>query len=165
VAPIVINYTTEIERGDTRSNTKRNYRRVRATHYHQESEETRTCSRSGLEHLHSARRIAGARSSRRSCVAFYEQCPGDLSLNQVALSHSELNEIKRKTREKRKAYWTAQRNIGQQPIEGGSPGEGQSEIVNPGANTEPVFQHHQSDSRNESPKTKNDSLDASILSH
>jgi hypothetical protein len=72
--------------------------------------------------------------------------------------------MKRQTREKRKAYWAEQQNIGARPIEGGYPDKGQPEIVDPGANTESVF-HHQPDYHNESPITKNDSLDSSILSH
>jgi putative transposase len=67
-------------------------------------------------------------------------------LNNKSLLLQELNKIKRTTREKRKAYWAEQRITGQQPIEGGSPGKGPSEIVNPGANTEAVFQHQQLDS-------------------
>lgn len=86
-------------------------------------------------------------------------------LNSKSLLLQELNEIKRTTREKRKAYWAAQRNLGEHPIAGDSPGKGQTEIVDPGANTEAVFQHQQPDSPNESPTTQNDSLVASILSH
>jgi hypothetical protein len=77
----------------------------------------------------------------------------------------ELNDMKRKTPEKRKAYWAEQQIIGQQPTEGKYPGKGRTEIVDRGANTEAVFQHQQPDSHNGSPKTKNDSLHSSILSH
>lgn len=86
-------------------------------------------------------------------------------LNNKSALLEELNNMKRTTREKRKAYWVEKRKTGQQPIEGGCPGKGQCEIVDPGANTEAVFHHQQPDSQNESPITKNDSLDPSILSH
>ena len=86
-------------------------------------------------------------------------------LNNKSLLLHELNDMKRKTREKRKVYWAERQNLGQPSIEGGCSGKGQSEIVDPGANTEAVFQHQQPDSHNENPITKNDSLDPSILSH
>ena len=86
-------------------------------------------------------------------------------LNNKSTLLQQLKEMKKTTREKRKAYWAQRQNIDQQPIEGGCPGKGQSAIVNPRANTEAVFQHQQPDSPNESPKTKNDSLHSSILSH
>jgi len=50
-------------------------------------------------------------------------------LNNKSVLLQGLNKIKRTTREKRKAYWAEQRITGQQPIEGGSPGKGPSEIV------------------------------------
>jgi NAD-dependent dihydropyrimidine dehydrogenase PreA subunit len=84
--------------------------------------------------------------------------------NKSTLLH-QLKDIKRKTREKRKAYWEKKQNITQPSIEEGCPGKGQCEIVDPGANTEAVFLHRQPDSHSESPTTKNDSLDSSILSH
>lgn len=78
---------------------------------------------------------------------------------------AELKEMKRKTREKRKAHWVTQQKLSQPPPAGGCPDKGHSEIVNPGANTEAVFQHQPLDSQIESPTTKNDSLVDSILSH
>jgi transposase InsO family protein len=86
-------------------------------------------------------------------------------LNNKSVLMQELNEMKRQTREKRKVYWAEQQKISQPSIEGGIPGKGRTEIVDPGANTEAVFQHQQPDSPSESPKTKNDSLHSSILSH
>ena len=86
-------------------------------------------------------------------------------LNNKSTLLQQLKDIKRKTREKRKAYWEEKQNISQPPIEEGCPGKGQCEIVDPGANTGAVFQHRQPDSHSESPTTKNDSLDSSILSH
>jgi putative transposase len=86
-------------------------------------------------------------------------------LNNKSVLMQELNEMKRQTREKRKAYWAEQQKISQPSIEGGYQGKGRTEIVDPGANTEAVFQHRQPDSYSESPTTKNDSLDSSILSH
>lgn len=53
-------------------------------------------------------------------------------LNNKSMLLQQLQEMKKTTREKRKAYWTQQRNIGQQPIEAGCPGKGQSEIIDPG---------------------------------
>jgi putative transposase len=78
---------------------------------------------------------------------------------------AELKEMKRKTREKRKAYWVRQQKLSQPPPPGGCKDKGHSEIVNPGANTEAVFQHQPPDSQIESPTTQNDSLVESILSH
>ena len=78
---------------------------------------------------------------------------------------AELQEMKRKTREKRKAYWTQNPNPGSTPPAGGCPDNGHSEIVNPGANTAAVFQHQPSDSQIENPTTQNDSLVDPILSH
>ena len=86
-------------------------------------------------------------------------------LNNKSVLLAELKELKRRTRERRKAYWAEKQNISQPPIEGGCPGKGQCEIVDPGANTEAVFQNQQPDSHSESPTTKNDSLHPSILSH
>jgi len=78
---------------------------------------------------------------------------------------AELQEMKRKTRDKRKAYWTQNPNPGSTPSAGGCPGNGQSPSVDPGANTAAVFQHQPSDSQIESPSTQNDSLVDSVLSH
>ena len=78
---------------------------------------------------------------------------------------AELQEMKRRTREKRKAYWVQNRNPSSTPSAGGCPGKGRCEIVDPGVNTEAVFKNQQPDSRNESPTTKNNSLHPSILSH
>lgn len=86
-------------------------------------------------------------------------------LNNKSLLLAELKDMKRRTREKRKAYWAEKQNLAQQPIEGGYAGKGQGEIVDPEANTEAVFQHQLPDSHDESPTTKNDSLHPSILSH
>jgi len=86
-------------------------------------------------------------------------------LNNKSRLLADLKEMKRTTREKRKAYWTNRQKISQPPTEGGCPGQGQSEIVDPGANAAAVFQHQPPDSHSESPITKNDSLDTSILSH
>jgi putative transposase len=77
----------------------------------------------------------------------------------------ELKDMKRSTREKRKAYWEHNPNPGSTPAEGGCPDKGQSEIVNPGANTAAVFQHQPTDSQIESPTTENFSLLEPILSH
>jgi len=74
-------------------------------------------------------------------------------LNNKSTLMQELNDIKRKTREKRKAYWERQK-LGQQPIEGGAPDKDQSEIVIPEANTVAVFQYEQPDSHNESQNQK-----------
>jgi putative transposase len=85
--------------------------------------------------------------------------------NNKSLLLAELTEMKRQTREKRKAYWTNRQKLSQPPTEGGCPGQGQSEIVDPGANAAAVFHQQQPDSQNENPITKNDLLNPSILSH
>ena len=86
-------------------------------------------------------------------------------LNNKSALLQELRDIKRKTRDRRKAYWAEKQKVSQQPVAGGCSAKGQCEIVDPGANVEAVLQHQQPDSHNESPTTKNDSLHPSILSH
>ena len=86
-------------------------------------------------------------------------------VNNKSLLLAELKEMKRRTREKRKAYWEQNRNPGSIPSAGGCPDKGQSRSVDPGANTAAVFQHQPTDSQNESPSTKHDSLVPSLLSH
>jgi putative transposase len=86
-------------------------------------------------------------------------------VNNKSLLLAELNDMKKQTREKRKAYWAEQQKLGPRFIEGGCLDKGRAEIVDPGANTETVFQHQPADSHNESPITKNDSLVPSFLSH
>lgn len=78
---------------------------------------------------------------------------------------AELQEIKRTTREKRKAHWEQNRNPASTPPAGGCPGKAPTQTVDPGANTQAIFQHQPTDSQNESPLTQNDSLVPSILSH
>jgi putative transposase len=60
-------------------------------------------------------------------------------LNNKSVLLAELNAIKRKTREKRKAYWADRANESEKSNEGECPGKGRGEIVNPGANTEAIF--------------------------
>jgi hypothetical protein len=60
-------------------------------------------------------------------------------LNNKSVLMQELDEMKRQTREKRKAYWAEQQKISQPSIEGGYRDKGRTEIVDPGANTEAVF--------------------------
>lgn len=78
---------------------------------------------------------------------------------------AELKEIKRKTRQSRKAYWEQNRNPDSTPSAGGSPDKSPVRSVNPEANMEVVFQHQPPDSQNESPTTENHSLVPLILSH
>lgn len=78
---------------------------------------------------------------------------------------AELKEMKRKTREKRKAYWQQSRNPNSTPSAGECPDKGQDRSVNPGANMEAVFSHQLPDSQNESPTTENYSLAQTVLSH
>jgi transposase InsO family protein len=86
-------------------------------------------------------------------------------VNNKSLLMAELNEMKQRTREKRKVYWEQKRNLGSTSSAGGSPGKGSDRSVDPGANSAAVFQHQPSDSRIESPITENDSLVDPILSH
>ena len=86
-------------------------------------------------------------------------------VNNKSLLLAELKAMKRSTREKRKAYWAQTQNPGSTPSVGGCPDKGPSRRVDPGANTEAVFQHQPTDSQYESPPTKNDSLVLSLLSH
>lgn len=105
-------------------------------------------------------------NQRRPHQALYNFTPAHVhQLNNKSALLQELNEMKRKTRERRKAYWAKQEKLGQTIIMGGTPGKGQAQIVDPGANTEAVFQQQQPDSQSESPKTENDSLHSLILSH
>lgn len=98
--------------------------------------------------------------------ALYNFTPAHVhAVNNKSALLQELNEIKRKTREKRRAYWAEQQKLRQTAFAGDTQGKGQPEIVDPGANTEAVFLHQQPDSQTESPKTENDSLQSLILSH
>ena len=62
---------------------------------------------------------------------------------------AELQAMKRKTREKRKAYWVQNRNPGATPSDGKCPDKGQDRSVAPGANTAAVSQHQPPESQNE----------------
>jgi hypothetical protein len=105
-------------------------------------------------------------NQRRPHQALYNFTPAHVhQLNNKTALLEELNEMKRKTRQNRRAYWAEQQKSSRASIAGGTQGKGQAEIVDPGANKEAVFQQQQSDSQNESPKTENDSLRSSILSH
>jgi putative transposase len=105
-------------------------------------------------------------NQRRPHQALYNFTPAHVhQLNNKTALLEELNEMKRNTRQRRRAYWTEQQKLSQTAIAGGTRGKGQAEIVDPGANNEAVFQQQQPDSQNESPKTENDSLRSSILSH
>jgi putative transposase len=86
-------------------------------------------------------------------------------LNNKSRLLAELKELKRKTREKRKEFWRRRSEMPTELDSGDTQGIAQSEIVDPGANTEAVFQQQQTDSQTEGPKTENDSLVEPILSH
>lgn len=86
-------------------------------------------------------------------------------LNNKSRLLDELKQIKRKTRERRKTYWAERQKDDQPSVEGGCPDKGLGRSVDPGANTEAVFQHQPADSQTESPSTENYSLVPSILSH
>jgi transposase InsO family protein len=77
----------------------------------------------------------------------------------------ELKQIKRKTRDRRKAYWANRQKVSEPSIEGECPDKDLARSVDPRANTEAVFQHQPPDSQTESPLTENYSLVPSILSH
>ena len=66
-------------------------------------------------------------------------------VNNKSMLLQELNTMKRKTREKRRVYWMEQRNLGQQQVNGGYPGKGESEIVDPGANVRAILHKQQPD--------------------
>jgi putative transposase len=66
-------------------------------------------------------------------------------VNNKSMLLQELNELKRRTREKRKAYWAERSNGCQQSTEGGCPGKAHGEIVDPGAYTEEIFDRQQPD--------------------
>jgi putative transposase len=105
-------------------------------------------------------------NQRRPHQALYNFTPAHVhQLNNKTALVQELNEMKINTRQKRKAYWAEQQKSSPASIAGGTRGKGQSEIVDPGANNEAVFQQQPPDSRTEDPKTENDSLRPSILSH
>ena len=105
-------------------------------------------------------------NQRRPHQALYNFTPIHVhQLNNKTALLQQLNEIKRKTREKRKTYWAEHQKSRQTSIAGGTQDMDQPQIVDPGANTEAVFQQRPPDSQNESPTTGNDSLDSSILSH
>ena len=85
--------------------------------------------------------------------------------NNKSLLLAELKEMKRRTRDKRKAYWRQNPNPGSTPLAGEYSDKAQSRSVDPGANTAAVFQHQPPDSQSENPLTQNYSLVDSILSH
>jgi putative transposase len=60
-------------------------------------------------------------------------------INNKSVLLQELNELKRRTRERRKAYWADRSNGSQQLMEGRCPGKGYGEIVDPGAFMEEIF--------------------------
>jgi hypothetical protein len=66
-------------------------------------------------------------------------------VNNKSVLLQELNTMKTKTREKRKAYWGRRSQELQPSMEGGCPGKGESEIVDPGACTEEIFDRQQPD--------------------
>jgi transposase InsO family protein len=78
---------------------------------------------------------------------------------------AELKEMKQKTRERRKEFWMKRSESARGLDLGGTFGMDRFEIVDPGANTEAVFQQQPSDSRIEGPITGNDSLVDPVLSH
>jgi len=86
-------------------------------------------------------------------------------INNKSRLMAELKEMKRKTRERRKEFWTQRSEKASGLDLGGTHGMGRPEIVDPGANTEPVFQQQPSDSQTESPTTGNYSLVEPFLSH
>ena len=105
-------------------------------------------------------------NQRRPHQALYNFTPVHVhQLNNKTALLQELNEMKRNTRERRKVYWAEQEKLGQTAIVEGTQGKSRAEIVDPGANTEALFQQQPSDSQNEDPTTGNDSLDSPILSH
>jgi hypothetical protein len=57
----------------------------------------------------------------------------------------ELSELKRRTRERRKAYWAEQASSRPKSDGGGCPGKSRGEIVDPGAYTEEIFDRQQPD--------------------
>ena len=58
-------------------------------------------------------------------------------VNNKSTLPKELDTMKRKIRETTKAYWME--NNWPTPLEGGCPGKGHTEIVDPGAYTEEIF--------------------------
>jgi transposase InsO family protein len=66
-------------------------------------------------------------------------------VNNKSVLLEELKTLKTRTRERRKAYWAEQANGSQQPMEGGCPGKGRVEIVDPGAYTEEIFDRQRPD--------------------
>lgn len=77
--------------------------------------------------------------------ALYNFTPAHVhEVNNKSALLQELNEMKSKTRERRKAYWV-QRSQELQPLMGGCPGKGRGEIVNPGAYREEIFDRQQPD--------------------
>ena len=105
-------------------------------------------------------------NQRRPHQALYNFTPAHVhQLNNKTMLVEQLKEVKKQTRERRKAYWAEQQKSSRASTAGGTQGKGQAEIVDPGASTEVVFQQQPSDSQTESPTTENDSLTSSILSH
>jgi putative transposase len=76
-------------------------------------------------------------NQRRPHQALFNFTPARVhAVNNKSVLLQELAELKRRAREKRKAYWAER---GRCPIEGGYPSKGRGEIVDPGAYTEEIF--------------------------
>jgi len=86
-------------------------------------------------------------------------------LNNKSRLLAELKEMKRRTREKRRAYWEQNPNPGSTPAERECSDKGQGRSVDPGANTAAAFKHQLTDSHIENPLTQNCSLAETVLSH
>jgi hypothetical protein len=83
-------------------------------------------------------------SESRPHQALFNFTPAHVhQVNNKSLLLQKLKTLKRTTREKRKSYWAEQSNGGQVPPEGGCPGKGRSEIVDPGAYREEIFDRQQ----------------------
>jgi hypothetical protein len=79
-------------------------------------------------------------NQRRPHQALFNFTPARVhAVNNKSVLLQELAELKRRAREKRKAYWAERSIAGQQSIKGGCPGKGQDEIVDPGAYKEEIF--------------------------
>lgn len=85
-------------------------------------------------------------NQRRPHQALFNFTPAHVhEVNNKSLLLLELKELKRRTRARRKAYWTERLSGSQKLIEGGCPGKGRGEIVDPGAYTEEISDSQQPD--------------------
>jgi putative transposase len=85
-------------------------------------------------------------NQRRPHQALFNFTPARVhEVNNRSVVLQELKELKRRSRERRRAYWAERLTTRELPLEGGCPGKGREEIVDPGAFTDEFSDGQESD--------------------